>query len=260
MSIFTDSQKGTSQKERDAATKQATLADDFHSDLQTTFANQQNILQGLQKSLTNYMQAGPSQFGFSPQELSALNTLAINQSAKSYQAQRAAIGAAAAAQGGGAVLPSGANAGAVARAAQNAEEQKSNALLGIQEAGYQQGNKNWQTSVAGLEDVARQENPTQFGQLANEANKSSFEMQDTINKENQAANPWTQVGGLVGSLAGTALNFVAPGAGSAVKGIVGKLNPAFAATRPGPEPAPFSGDFMSSLSGNPIPDTSIFGK
>ena len=198
----------------------AESSQDFMSTMQkdfgTTFADQQNILSGLTKNLTSIFNAGPSQFGFSAPEQTALNTLATTQNATNYANARAAAGAAGAGPGGGSVLPTGANAEVQANLASKAAQEQSNALLGISEAGYKQGNENWKTSMGGLEDVAKTENPAAYGELAIDANKQASSDADTIYKEQQAANPMPQIMGMVGSLASGALNLAVPGAGSLI--------------------------------------------
>ena len=216
--------KGASAQQNQISQSQQSFMNTLQQDFGTAFAGQQNILSGLTKSLTSTLNAGPSQFGFSAPEVSALNSLAIQSNATAYENARAAAGAASAAAGGGANLPTGAAAATQAQLAQNAAVNQSNALLGIQEAGFKQGAENYKESVSGLSTVAGLENPSGLAGQATNAGDAAMNSATTIQKANAAASPWAQVGGLVGSLAGAALNFV-PGAGAAssVIGSVGNI-------------------------------------
>lgn len=190
---------------------QQTLVQDFG----TTFAGQQNIINGLTKSLTSTLNGGPSQFGFSAPETTALNTLATSANSQAYQNARAAAGEAAAAQGqGGATLPTGVAGATEAQIAEEAAKNQSNELLGIQEAGYKQGAENYKEAVSGLTSTAGLENPTGYAGQATSAGDAAAGEANTIQKTNVAASPWGQVGGLVGSLAGAAVNTFLPGAGA----------------------------------------------
>ena len=206
--------KGATAAQNQIAGSQQNFMSSLQNDFGTAFSGQQNIISGLTKSLNTTLQAGPSQFGFSQPELTALNTTATTQNAQNYQNARAAAGAAAAATGGAAILPNGSQGQTQAEIASNAANQQSNAILGIQEAGYKQGNANYNESVSGLQGAASLENPNGLAGSANTAGGEAAGTAATIQKENDAANPWTQVGGLVGSLGGAALNAFVPGAGS----------------------------------------------
>jgi hypothetical protein len=190
----------------------------LQSDFGTAFSGQQNIISGLTKSLQSTLSAGPSQFGFSAPQTTALNTLATTQNALAAKQARIAAAEAGAAAGGGANLPSGSQSGIQAKIAEDAANQQSNSLLGIQEAGYKQGAENYQNSVKGLEEMANLENPNGLAGSANTSGAEAASTAATIQKENQAASPWAQVGGLVGSLAGAAVGMI-PGA-SSLKGTI----------------------------------------
>jgi hypothetical protein len=213
--------KGANASQTNLANQQTNFATTLQNDFGTAFAGQQNILQGLTKSMNNTLAAGPSQFGFSAPETSALNTTATSGISQSYQNQRAAAGeAAAAAGGGGAVLPTGSQGQTQAELASQAAQSTSNALLGIQEAGYKQGSANYDKAVSGLSTVASLENPSGLASNADSASNSAFNMQTQVKKENDAANPWGQIGGLAGSLAGAFLG--GPG-GAALGGSLGGM-------------------------------------
>lgn len=252
--------KGATTQQKQIASSQQNFMNTLQQDFSTSFAGQQNIINALTKNLTNVFQAGPSQFGFSQPELTALNTLATQGNAQAYSNARAAAGEAAAATGvAGAQLPTGAEDARVAQMAQQAAVNQSNALLGIQEAGYKQGAENYRTALQGLTTAASLENPAGLAGQANTAGESAASTARQIQQENMQASPWSQVGGLVGSLAGTALNMVAPGAGTAVSAGMSSLGSLGKGQLDQFGPAPV-GDWGASLAQQPGYgfDTSLF--
>lgn len=218
---------GASQAQNQIAGSQQKFMQTLQQNYSKAFAGQQNILSSLGKSLTTTLNAGPSQFGFSAPETTALNTLATTQNAQAYQNARAAAGEAAANSGvSNAQLPTGAASGTQAQLAEEAATNQSNALLGVQEAGYKQGVQNYNEAVSGLSSTASIENPSGAASTANTAGGQASATATQIQKENIAASPWSQVGGLVGSLAGAALNIAAPGAGTALSALTSGLTAA----------------------------------
>jgi len=199
--------KGSSAQQNSIAGSQQSFMSTLQNDYGTAFSGQQNILDGLTKSMNSTLAGGPSQFGFSAAENTALKTTATSSIAQSYQNQKQAAGAAAAAAGGGgAVLPNGSQGQTQAELASQAAQSQSNALLGIQEAGYKQGNANYKEAASGLTSVASLENPSGLASSANNAGEASMSSADAIQKADAAASPWAQVGGLVGSLGGAAIS------------------------------------------------------
>lgn len=211
------SSKGASGAENSIANSQTSFMNTLQQDFGTAFAGQQNILNSLSKSATNVLNGGPSQFGFSAPEVSALNTMATTSNAAAARNAMTIAGEQGAASGGGANLPTGAQGARQAQIAETSGQNLSQSLLGIQEAGYQQGNKNYTNAEQTLLGTAGEENPSSLAGQANQAGSTAFNSADTIQKQNAAASPWAQVGGLVGSLAGTALNVATGG----MSGLVG---------------------------------------
>jgi hypothetical protein len=178
----------------------------LQQDYGTAFSGQQNILNNLTKSLTSTLQQGPGQYGFSQPETSALNTLATSGNAAQYQAAKQAAGAAAASAGGGnTVLPSSAANQTQAQIASQAAQNQSNQLLGIKEAGYQQGNQNYNTALSGLNNTASLENPNGVASTANTAGSGAAGTATTAQNLNNAASPWAIAGGVLGGLADAAV-------------------------------------------------------
>lgn len=196
---------------------------DFMNTLQqdygTTFAGQQGILKNLTNSLTSTLQAGPGQYGFSQPETAALNTLATTGNAAQYQNAKQAAGAAAAAAGGGnVVLPSSAAAQTQAQIASQAAQNQSNQLLGIKEAGYQQGNQNYNTALSGLNSAASLENPNGVASTANQAGRWAAGTATTVQNLNNAASPWAIAGGVLGGIGSSLAGGLGTGLGSSLFG------------------------------------------
>lgn len=216
-SLFGSAKKGgATAAETQTGQSQYDFMQQLQKDFGTSFAGQQNIINGLTKSAQSIVAGGPSQFGFSAPELAALKSQAINANAIAARNAMTVAAQQAAAQGGGANLPAGAQGARQAQIGLQAGENLSNNLLGIQEAGYQAGRQNYQDAERTMEAAGQLENPSVYASQANNAGAEAFSSAKTIQEQNQAASPWGQVGGLVGSLAGTALNMVAPGAGTAL--------------------------------------------
>jgi hypothetical protein len=260
--------KSSTPGQQQIAGSQHQFMDTLQSDFGTAFSGQQNIISGLTKSLQTTLAAGPSQYGFSAPQTTALDTLATTQNATNYAQAKAAAAQASAAAGGSSILPTGAAAGTQAQIASNAANAQSNAILGIQEKGYEQGNANYQSAVKNLQGTAGLENPSGLAGEANTAGNDAFGSATTLFKQELAANPLPQVGGLVGSLAGAAVNAFAPGVGSILtsglsgSGTTGSLNSQFQSAQnsatPGYEPPSGFGDnsIYQGLGGDP---SSSFG-
>lgn len=212
--------KGPSSSEQSIASGQQKFASTLQGDYGTTFGNQQGMLNNLSNSLTNTIKGGPGQYGFSAQEDAGLRTQADSGTAAAYRNAKQATGEAAAAAGGGnAVLPTGATTGASEALAQAAAQQQSNQQLGITNAGYQQGNANYNNALSNEEQVANLENPNGYAGNADNANNQAFGQAQQITQEKNAANPWGAVGGILGSVAGSFLGPV----GTAVGGKLGSM-------------------------------------
>lgn len=235
--------KGASAQEGTIAANQQAFAGALQNDFGQAFAGQQNILSNLTSGLTNIQQAGPSQFGFSPSEVNTLNTQADSGTAAQYQNAKQAAGEAAAAAGGGnAFLPSGATLQQNTALANSAAQQSSSQKLGIQQAGYAQGAANYNNAVSGLLNVSNQYSPNSYASSTNSANQGAFSSANAISQENNAASPWNVIGGALGGLASTALNWALPGAGS-LSGLANKaigpsqIQAGFSTFQPTPAPA-----------------------
>ena len=196
--------KGASAQQTSLAASQTSFYNTMTADYSQQFANQTAILGALTNSLQPVLSAGPNQFGFGTAETNSLNSSAIQGTGQQYQnAQRTLQQNQAAAGGGNSVVPSGANAQQQAALAASGANQTSSELLGIQQAGYQQGHQNYESAVSSLEGEAGLENPTGYAGAATSAGSSAASEANTISQENNAASPWPIIGGVLGGVANT---------------------------------------------------------
>jgi hypothetical protein len=214
---------GPSQAEKNLQKEQAAFTATLMADYQTTFAEQQAILQNLNSVLAPIVAAGPNQQGFSAPELSALNTQAIESNARGVnQTEQAAAARENAAGGGTSFLPSGVNAQINAEIGSAAESNLSNEQLGITQANYAQGRQNWQTALAGEAGVASQTNPLGYAGQSTSSNQTAFNEANTINQQSNA-----EFGNILGAITGIASVAAAPftgGASLAGGGLLGALS------------------------------------
>jgi len=218
--------KGSDAAQNNLANQQSQFYSTLSNDYNTQFQNQGNILSSLNNALSPTVAAGPNQFGYSPAQVNALNSTAIQGTAQSYNQAQKALQNQEAAQGGGNMqLPSGVAEQNNATLASQGANQKSSELLGIQNAGFAQGNQNYNSAIGQLGGVAGMYNPTGYAGSANGAGSSADSEANLIQQENQAASPMGILGGVlggIGSIAGTALGGPLGGAiGGKIGGLFG---------------------------------------
>ena len=194
------------------------LAMSMQSDFQQRFAQQSSVLQNLNNSLTPIVAAGPSQAGFSAQELAAMNTSAINNAGAANKNAQQAAGNAIAGEGGGggSGLLTGPQQAIKAGIASTSANELANTQNQITQANYQQGNANYNRAVSGEQALAGEYNPQSFGEGAQSGLGASFGEANTINTQQQAAGK--AILGGVDSLLGTAGSFIAGGASNLLSG------------------------------------------
>lgn len=201
--------KGATDNQEALAQNQKEFSETLQKDYGTTFANNQAILNSLNSSLKPIVSAGIGQYGYTNAEDAAMRTQASAGTAQQYQNARRAVGQAQAASGGGdTFLPTGAAAANNAALARAAAQQESGQQLDITKSGYEQGRQNFLNAVNAEQGVAAGYNPTGYAGLGTSANSSAADQENNIAKLNNAANPWSTVGGILGGVAG---QIAAPG-------------------------------------------------
>ena len=198
--------KGASAQQTDLANSQQQFYNTMTNDYNQQFANQNAILGTLQKSLNPIIAGGPNQFGFSEGQTNSLNSSAIQNTGQQYaNAAKAANENMAAAGGGNSYLPSGVQAQQKSQLASTAANQASNQLLGIQQAGWNQGYNTYESAIGQLGSVASQYNPTGYSGAATGAGTAAGNSWNQIQQENQAANPFNAILGAAGGAASSYL-------------------------------------------------------
>ena len=194
--------KGASAQQSQIGNSQQQFTTQLMQDYGQQFGNSNAIYGTLTKALQPIITAGPNQFGYSAGQTNTLNSQAIQGTGQQYNAAKQNLAAQQAASGGGnAVLPSGVQQQQTAGLATNAANQTSNQLLGIQQAGYQQGNNQFNQAVGQLGGVAAGYNAAGFAGAANTAGSNAANTANQITQENNAASPWGLIGGILGGAA-----------------------------------------------------------
>src|SRR5258706_5944922 len=191
---------GATGGQKTAQANEVKVSDLLRTDMQLVFGKNQNLLDTLTKALSPTVQAGSSQYGFSPTEDAARRTQATQQIAAAGQNATNATRNAVAGQGG-MNLPSGSEAAIESELAQNQANAQASAQLGITAQGYEAGRENYFRSVSDLGGAPGQlENPaTNAGNAAMGAARTQMQSATHLTKPN---NAWmSAVVGLLGGVA-----------------------------------------------------------
>lgn len=168
------------------------------------FGAASSVFASLVSTFTPTIQAGPNQQGFSPAELSAMNSQAITSTGQAYKNEKAAVGNQEASYGGGNVaLPTGVNESTNLELAESAGNQTASELNQIQQENYAVGRQNYENAVQGLAGATGVFNPaTSAGNAATGAGEAASSTANQIAQEN---NGWmSAVSGVLGGVAGAA--------------------------------------------------------
>jgi hypothetical protein len=201
---------GASQEQKNLEKSQASFYDELQKQHAIEFSQNQEILQTLQSTLSPIVNAGPSQTGYSPTELAALNTQATESTAAGYRNAATAEAEANAARGGGnAFLPSAAQEQIQAGLRSSATNQLSTLQNKILTDDYATGRLNFNNAVGELSGVpGAVENP--LAGLTNATTGAGSAAASEANAINAASNSWM---GLLGGVASTAVGGLTGGFG-----------------------------------------------
>jgi hypothetical protein len=194
---------GASAAQTAAQQNEANLSNSLMSDFSTVFGQNQNILGSITQAFQPIIAAGPNQQGFSPAELTSMQTQATD--ATSQGAQNAQIAAAAKnATTGGSNLPSGVQEQIQASLNNSAAQENAREQGAITQANYATGRQNFFNAVGG--DVSASQGlegaASNFAGQTNSANQAALAGADQIAAANRA---WeAPVFGLLGSALGVA--------------------------------------------------------
>lgn len=208
---------GASSQQNQVEASQQQFMNQMMAQSQQVFGQSSQVFNQLVSTFSPIVAAGPSQQGFSPQELSNLNSQAITQTGQSYKNAKEAVGEAQAANGGGnTALPSGAQIGEDTQLASSAANQTAGELSQITQADYTQGNQNYNNAVAGLESAPGVFNASTG--LDNATTNSSSAAGNTASQIAQESNSWISsvtgaLGGIAGSVASGGMSNLGKGVG-----------------------------------------------
>lgn len=196
---------GSTSQQNQIAQSQQNFMNQAQQQATSVFGSSSSVFNSLMSTFAPIVAAGPSQQGFSQQELANLNSQAITQTGQSYKNAKEALGEAESAQGGGTVaLPSGANVGANLSLTENAANQTANELGQITQANYQQGQQNYQNAVQGELAAPGVFNPATSA--LNAGTSAGTAAANTANQIAQENNSWVSaVTGALGGIAGAAV-------------------------------------------------------
>jgi len=195
---------GASQSQKDVEAAQQQFMNEAMKQQETSWGQDQEILNQMRAVYQPIFAKGPSQEGFSPQQKAQLNTQVTEGTAQSYAQAAQALNQSLAAQGGGNVfIPSGATASIRAGLASSAAGKEASQRLGIAGASWEQGYKNWLQAAAGMGDMGRMVDPVNFSGAATKASGAAGETANQIAEQN---NSWVNAAiGAAGRVAGAAV-------------------------------------------------------
>lgn len=196
---------GATSAQNNILTSQQNLMNTASQQASQIFGSDSQVFNSLVNTFSPTVAAGPSQNGFSAQETANLNSQAITANGQAAKNAKQAAGESAAAQGGGnTVLPSGTTGATDANIDTAIAANTANQLSGITQAGYVQGNKNYDVAVRGLDAAPGVFNGA-IGAIG-AADAAGGAAAGTANQIASQQNSWVQgVTGALGGIAGAAV-------------------------------------------------------
>lgn len=200
---------------------QASLFEALSSQAKDLFGESSDAYRTLMGTYAPIAKAGPYQFGFGSAEEANMRSQAVNQAAVAARSSRQAAADRISTMGG--LMPSGAKEALMGRIDQSAAEQLAATQQGITQKGYDVGRGLWAEAARGvMEAPGVYRTAIGAGEAAAGAGSKAFESASKIHQE-QVASEGGGIGGLLGGLAGMAVNAFAPGVGTALSSVLGGL-------------------------------------
>jgi hypothetical protein len=166
---------GPSAAQSAATTADANFSKTLNASYNEVFSENQGLMQNLTSGLTGIINAGPNQQGFSPEELAAQNSQAINAAAAGNQKVQQEIGLNAAKGTANPGVESGVTQAERSSAATGVDTNLSNTEANITNANYTTGRQNYWSAV-GAQEAAP-------GAFENPSNQTA----STVTGSNEAA-------------------------------------------------------------------------
>ena len=164
-----------------------------------TYAEDQQLLKQVTAIYQPILQKGPSQQGYSTEELANLNSQAVEGTAQNYSQAAKAVNEKMAAEGGGDIaLPSGAQEQLQEEVATSAAGQESQQESQILQGDYQQGYNEFVNAGNMIMGASGQLNPNAYNESANQGGSAASQ---TANEIGQEENSWINAAiGAAGSI------------------------------------------------------------
>jgi hypothetical protein len=194
---------GASSAQNQIQTAQTNAYTQMTQQASQVFGQDSAVFNDLMNSFAPIVAAGPSQQGFSAQQLASLNSQAITQTGINYNNAKQAVGEAESAQGGGNApdVTGGAKIATDLGIATSAAQQTSSEENQIAQANWAQGNENYKAATSGLLNSTNAFNSATSANNATTGSGSAAA--NTANEIASQNNSWVQgVTGALGSIAG----------------------------------------------------------
>jgi hypothetical protein len=188
--------------QNDAAQAQS-FSNLMQANYQQQFGAQSAILSSLNAALSPIVSAGPNQQGFSPAELSALNSKAISNGGAAYKNAAMALGGQMAGHASSSGLESGVDKQLRAGLASSAAGGVANAENNINLQNYETGRQNFFNATSGQRALAGLYDPSSYGKLSAETQQQAFNQNHTVEQENNQMSAGI-IGGITSLATGAA--------------------------------------------------------
>lgn len=201
---------GASNDQKDLSKEQLGFFQTMKSQAQSEFSRFNSIVAGLTAKWQPILDKGINQAGFSAAQKANLSTIATEHVASNFtKAREAAANSIAAAGGGSAVLPSGANASLIAQTENAAAGETGELETRIDEQDAALGRENYLAASSALSGVASLNDPSRIAGAVDDSGRAA---NDTLSSIEQADNAWMgpvfgAIGGIGGALVGKIPSF-----------------------------------------------------
>ena len=179
---------GASSQQTELESEQAAFYQTATQEAQTTFSQQQSLLQEMNSVYSPILEKGPNQRGYSDAERENLNAQVVEGTAQNYQGASKAINEKLAAEGGGNIpMTTGGQEQLQAEIAASSAATQSGEESQIQQADYAQGYNEFKDATGAIESAEGLLSPTSYTNAATNAGSAASTTANEIAQEN---NSW----------------------------------------------------------------------
>jgi hypothetical protein len=206
---------GATPGQQQLASQQTSAYTTLTNQASSQFGQASGVFNDLVSTFAPIVAAGPNQQGFSPAEVSAMNSQAITNTGQAYRNAKAAVGNAESSFNGGndSQTSGGATVGENLSLAENAGNQTASELNNITQQNYATGRQNYFSAASGLANAPSVfGTANQAGSVATGAGEAAEKSTNDVASQN---NSWVgAVTGALGNVAGIATGGVIKNLGS----------------------------------------------